>query len=375
LNLRNPDVHNEIKNIFDFWASLGTDGFRIDAVNYMFYDRVGAAQDNFEDGHQFFADLHRDLESTYDRQFLFFGETDLDLDAFKKYFKDLEKHDGYGIFGNLNFYVNQHLLLAYVRENTQQFINALQDMPFTDKNVWFNFIRNHDEFNTSKLSDDEQDEVLDHFDPEEKARSYGRGISRRLGPLFDYDEAKMKSIYSVLFFLPGSPVIFYGDEIGLADNIDLDERASVRTTMGWVKQQPFYGFSEYGAEKLPEKINLPKPSEPIRTVDLIEADRDSAYNWLKFLGRMRSTYQSIFGGEHQFIDTGEVAVLGSRFTDSDNHNEVLLLGNISNSERSLENLGINLSKYQIINPDFTTKLIPDDLDCLQPYQSLILIKE
>src|SRR5262249_8770703 len=153
-----------------------------------------------------------------------------------------------------SFLLNQHLFLALARQSAEPLVRVLKQLPaLPATGQWANFLRNHDELDLGRLTAAEREEVYRAFGPEGRMRAYGRGIRRRLAPMFGGDRRRLELAYSLLFSLPGTPVLRYGDEIGMGDDLSLPERASVRTPMQWTDERNA-GFSAAPGEKLSRPV-------------------------------------------------------------------------------------------------------------------------
>ncbi|MDY0914047.1 alpha-amylase family protein [Rathayibacter festucae] len=239
LNTDNPAVRDEIAKLVGFWLQLGVDGFRVDAVPYLI--EPGA-----RDEHEWLRLLRRfisrrsgeamllgEVDTTREEQLAFFGGEDADELSMQ-----------------FDFIGNQHLYLALAREDATPLVEAIASRPeISTGSQWANFVRNHDELNLSQLSDDEREEVFTAFAPDESQRIHGRGIVRRLPPMLDGDPRRIRMVYSLLFSLPGSPVLYYGEEIGMGENAEIPGRSGVRTPMQWTSAANG-GFSRADADDL-----------------------------------------------------------------------------------------------------------------------------
>lgn len=228
LNTANPEVRDEIAKIIGFWFQLGVDGFRVDAVPYLLDD------DTPDDPYDFLRTLRRyvgrrsgtgmllgEVNLPHDEQFEFFGE-----------------EDGDGLTMQFDFVTNQALYLALAREDARPIAESLASRPqLESSNQFGNFVRNHDELNLNQLSEEDRQFVFEKFAPDESMRLHGRGIRRRLPPLIDGDPRRLEMVYSLMFSLPGAPVLYYGEEIGMGENLDLPGREAVRSPMQWSDQE------------------------------------------------------------------------------------------------------------------------------------------
>lgn len=304
LNLANPDVQEEIFRIMHFWLKMGISGFRIDAAPHMFKEK---GRMDFEgDPHEIFRNFRTFVE-TQKPDAILLAEVDLDPNQYNKY---LGNEDQMHML--FNFYVNNFLYLAFAREEATPLARALQRMPIeiTEKEQLATFLRNHDELNLDKLSRNEREEVFKVFAPDENMRIFGRGIRRRLASILGNDRKKMELAHSLLFTLPGTPVLRYGEEIGMGEDLSMEGRSSVRTVMQWSNEKNG-GFSTAPTEDLIrnvisggdygyEKVNV---SDQLR-------DPDSFLTWISKAIDYRKEFPEFGWGRNNIIDTGDPRVLG-----------------------------------------------------------------
>jgi trehalose synthase len=231
LNVANPRVREEIERIMGFWLQLGVSGFRVDAVPFLI-DPSGVApgKGELEDPLGFLR-LLREFLSRRSGDAILLGEANLPHETQVEYFGG---HDGDALTMQFDFIVMANLYLALARGEVEPLVTALASRPpIAVRSQWANFVRNHDELTLDKLSDDEREEVFTAFAPEESMRVFGRGIIRRLPPMLGGDPRRIRMVYSLLFSMPGTPVLFYGEEIGMGENLAIPGRKSVRTPMQW----------------------------------------------------------------------------------------------------------------------------------------------
>ena len=328
LNIANPQVQEEIFRIMHFWLKLGVSGFRIDAAPHMFKEK---GRMDFEgDPHEIFRNF-REFVETQKPDAILLAEVDLDPNQYNKY---LGNEDQMHML--FNFYVNNFLYLAFAREEATPVARALQRLPLeiTEKEQLATFLRNHDELNLDKLSRNEREEVFKVFAPDENMRIFGRGIRRRLASMLGKDRKKMELAHSLLFTLPGTPVLRYGEEIGMGEDLSMEGRSSVRTVMQWANEKNG-GFSTAptknlirnvisGGEFGYEKVNV---SDQLR-------DPDSFLTWISKAIDYRKEFAEFGWGRSHIIDTGNPHVLG-HYTKSDKGMGVAF-HNFSNKEITIE---------------------------------------
>ncbi|SFG72941.1 maltose alpha-D-glucosyltransferase/ alpha-amylase [Palleronia marisminoris] len=242
LNIANPEVREEIQRIMGFWLELGVSGFRIDAVPFL-VEYKGLKEEPERDPLLLLSEM-RDFLSWRRAEAILLAEANVTRDQSSSYF-------GGQTFGSdermhliFDFPLNQMLWLALARQDARPIAQALSSRPDRppQQAQWANFLRNHDELSLDKLSEAERQEVFDAFAPEEDMRIYGRGIRRRLAPMLGGDARRVALAHSLLFALPGTPVMWYGDEIGMGEDLSLPERRPVRTPMQW-NDEEHGGFS------------------------------------------------------------------------------------------------------------------------------------
>jgi maltose alpha-D-glucosyltransferase/alpha-amylase len=209
-----------------------------------------------------------------------------------------------------SFVVNQALYLAFVRHDATPVTDALRSLPpIPAQAQWANFIKNHDEASLDKLSDAERDEVYAAFAPKRSMRLFDRGIRRRFPTMVDGDRRRIELAYSLLLSLPGTPVLFYGEEIGLGENLDLPDREAVRPPMPW-SDRPAGGFSFADEAKLPRKLERDGPfGYRERNVEVQRHDPRSLLNWMERAIRTRKEWPVIGWGEWRILGTRNPRVL------------------------------------------------------------------
>ena len=230
LNIENPAVQEEISRTLGFWLELGVSGFRVDAVPFLFAkDEVPGRRDAF-DPMQFLGDV-RNFVTRRVGDAVLLGEVNVPYKEQKAFFGG---PDGDGLNMQFDFIGMQSIYLAMARGDARPIAKALRQRPTLDvTSQWANFLRNHDELTLDKLSDGERQEVFDAFGPDPDMQLYDRGLRRRLPSMLGGDERRLRMAYSLAFSLPGTPVLFYGEEIGMAENLAVEGRLAVRTPMQW----------------------------------------------------------------------------------------------------------------------------------------------
>jgi trehalose synthase len=281
LNIANPRVRDEIAKTIGFWLALGVAGFRIDAVPFLIEPPDGV---DIGDPHEFLRDVKRFLQRRAGDAALL-GEVNLEFDQQLDFFGG---ERGGELDLQFDFLSMQALYLSLARSDPSPLIASLTARPTVAPEAgWANFVRNHDELTLDKLSDAEREEVFQAFAPDEKQRVYGRGITRRLPPMLAGDPRRVRMVYSLLFSLPGTPVLFYGEEIGMGENITVEGRESVRTPMQW-NDGKNGGFSRAA----PSRLVAPIPGDGYAPVHVnVQQQRNDDESLLQFVRHLAARYR------------------------------------------------------------------------------------
>jgi trehalose synthase len=252
LNITNPSVRDEIAKVMAFWLQLGVSGFRVDAVPFLLETTDNSLRERHRlpDPHEYLRELRAFLgRRTGDGMLL--GEVNLPHPEQAEFFGGTEGDELTMLF---DFISMQNLYLSIARADAAPLAAALTARPETSPDCqWATFVRNHDELTLDKLSEDERQEVFAAFGPDPEMQLFGRGLRRRLPPMLDGDPRRLRMVYSLLFSLPGTPVLFYGEEIGMAENLAVPGRSAVRTPMQWSTSRNG-GFSTAPPSKLPAPV-------------------------------------------------------------------------------------------------------------------------
>jgi trehalose synthase len=243
LNITNPEVRDEISKVMGFWVELGVSGFRVDAVPFLLgAEGSDGSGDESADPHDYLRSLRGFLNRRLGDSMML-GEVNLPHEQQLAFFGGKDGSDGDELSMMFDFTSMQQMYLALARQDARPLAETLAARPKLPVHCqWAMFVRNHDELTLDQLSDEERQEVFDAFGPEESMQVFGRGLRRRLPPMLDGDPRRIRMVYSLMFSLPGTPVLFYGEEIGMGENLDVEGRLSVRTPMQWT-DQPNGGFS------------------------------------------------------------------------------------------------------------------------------------
>ncbi len=283
LNVANPRVRDEIAKMMGFWLELGISGFRVDAVPF-FLGLEGVPEDKaeeFADPHEYLAALRSFLgRRTGDGILL--GEVNLPYAQQKKFFGG---RDGDELTMQFDFIGMQATYLALARQDARPLVSALERRPRIARTCqWATFLRNHDELTLDKLRDAERQEVFDAFGPDPSMQLFGRGLRRRLPPMLDGDPRRLRMAYSLMFSLPGTPALFYGEEIGMGENLDIEGRLAVRTPMQWSSGRNG-GFSTAAPSRLRRPVTGGSYAPEHVNVADQRADPDSLLNFIALLIR------------------------------------------------------------------------------------------
>jgi trehalose synthase len=307
LNISNPTVREEIAKIAGFWLELGVDGFRVDAVPYLL-ETGGIAGDVDLDPHGFLKDL-RSFISRRKGDAMLLGEVNVAPRELRRYFGDEQGDELQMMF---NFVVNQALYLSLARGDARPLRKALERLPeIPPDSQWGIFVRNHDELSLDKLSDRERAKVFAAFGADEDMQLFGRGLRRRLPTMLDGDQQRIRLAYSLLFSLPGTPVLFYGEEIGMGENLAVEGRLSVRTPMQWADGRNG-GFSDARPSRLPRPVTTGRFGPMSVNVADERRKPDSLLTWMEKVIRRRRETPELGWGAWRLLDADDDAVLAHR---------------------------------------------------------------
>ena len=337
LNIRNPEVRKEIKEIIRYWMDFGVAGFRLDAATHLF-DPFNESEE--ETPEEVMEDFH-DFLTSFKKDAFFLAEADVVPSKISEYIGDGNRMDML-----FNFLLNNSLYLSLARSSAQPVIERLKSLPRLPKNVnWANFIRNLDELDLEQLDKDEREEVFQAFAPNDKMQVYGRGIRRRFAPMMSGNTRRMKMVYNLLFALPGVPVIVYGDEIGMGDNLLYEGRRAVRTPMQWNSSKNG-GFSDAPAEKIHvNPICEGVFSYHCLNVESEKNDPESLLNAIKEFIHIRKEVSKMYVEKMEIIDIKQQEIFGISY-----NNDLLVFINFSNKPQSITT-NYNFSDFNPILED------------------------
>jgi maltose alpha-D-glucosyltransferase / alpha-amylase len=306
LNTWNPYVRAEIQKIMGFWLQLGVSGFRMDAVPFLIQKKGAGIE--WDQDFDLLKEM-RDFLQWRSGNAIMLAEANVPPDESMKYFGD----EGERIQMMLNFPVNQRLFYALATADLDPLIWALEQTWKRPADAqWVQFLRSHDELDLGRLTDEQREKVFRAFGPEKRMQLYDRGIRRRLAPMLKNDRRRLELAFSLLFSLPGTPMMQYGDEIGMGDNLRLPERECARTPMQWTSEPPHGGFSRA------KKVVRPVIDDPVygyRKVNVAEQRRhpQSLLNWTERMIRMRKECPEISWGNFTVLRPNVPEVLALRY--------------------------------------------------------------
>src|SRR5580658_5282608 len=320
LNTANPEVQAEILKIMGFWLQLGVSGFRMDAVPFVIAAK-GATVTKPKEDYEMLRTFSQFL-GWREGNAIILGEANVLPSTDMNYFGKA----GERIQMMFNFEVNQHLFLALATSDCRKLKKAMMETkrrPATAQ--WGQFLRNHDELDLGRLEDKERQAVFAAFGPEKEMQLYDRGIRRRLAPMLEGDRRRLELAYSLMMTLPGTPVIRYGDEIAMGDNLKLPERNCARTPMQW-STEPNAGFTKSDKPVMPVISAGPYGFEHVN-VAAQRRDPNSLLDWMERMIRMRKEVPEIGWGDFSFISAQATDILIMRYEWRDN--SVICVHNLS----------------------------------------------
>lgn len=320
LNTSNPEVQAEILKIMGFWIQLGVSGFRMDAVPFVIAEKgasVKVPTEQYEMLRSF-----REFLSWRQGDAIILAEANVLPKTDMEYFGDA----GERLHMMFNFAVNQRLFYALATADSRPLQKELQETKISEATAqWGQFLRNHDELDLGRLTEKQRQAVFDAFGPGKDMQLYDRGIRRRLAPMLQGDRRRMELAYSLMMALPGTPVLRYGDEIGMGDDLQLPERDCARTPMQW-SNEPQAGFTKSDKPFLPVISGGAYGFEHINVAQQ-RRDPESFMNWMERMIRMRKEAPEIGWGEFNILPTQDQEVLALRYDWR--NNSVVVVHNLS----------------------------------------------
>ena len=306
LNMHNPAIRTEIRRIMGYWLELGVAGFRVDAVPFIIETPPTRSNKNTKLNFEYLLEMREFLQWRRGDSILL-GEANVLPGETLNYFGK----DGEHIHMMFNFFVNQHLFYALATADVAPLAAALRATKKLPPGAqWAQFLRNHDELDLGRLDEKQRDRVFARFGPEPEMQLYHRGIRRRLAPMLG-NQRQLELAYSVMFSLPGTPVIRYGDEIGMGDDLSLKEREAVRTPMQWTAE-PQAGFSTCAKTVHPLITKGPYRYDQVN-VEAQRRDPASLLSWTAHMIRLRKECPEIGWGDWKILQTGAPSVLVMRY--------------------------------------------------------------
>jgi maltose alpha-D-glucosyltransferase/alpha-amylase len=334
LNFDNPQVLEAIFATMRFWLDMGVDGFRLDAVPYL-CEREGTNNENLPETHAIIRRLRERLDANYRNRILLAEANQWPEDVSEYFGAGDECHMAY------HFPLMPRIYMAIAQEDRHPVVDIMKQTPdIPDPCQWAIFLRNHDELTLEMVTDKERDYMYSMYAADPRAR-LNLGIRRRLAPLMENDSDRIKLMNSLLLSMPGSPIIYYGDEIGMGDNIYLGDRDGVRTPMQWSPDRNA-GFSHAD----PQRLYLPPIMDPVYgyqavNVEAQTRDPSSMLNWMKRILAVRKTSHAFGRGRLTFLRPGNRKILAYLREYGD---EAILC--VVNLARSAQPVELNLSRYK-----------------------------
>jgi maltose alpha-D-glucosyltransferase / alpha-amylase len=326
LNTANPHVQAEILKIMGFWIQLGVCGFRMDAVPFVISEKGAKVRKPTED-YNMLRTLREFLQWRQGDSIIL-AEANVLPDTDLEYFGE----DGDRMHMMFNFQVNQNLFYALAAADSRPLAKALKaTKPRPSTAQWGLFLRNHDELDLGRLTPGQRQKVFDAFGPEPRMQLYDRGIRRRLAPMLEGDRRRIELAYSLMFTLPGTPVLRYGDEIGMGDDLSLPERTCARTPMQW-SSEPHGGFTKSDKPACPVVSGGAYGFEHVNVAEQ-RRDPNSLLNWTERIIRMRKEVPEIGWGDFTVLPLRSPEVLVMRYDWR--NNSVLFVHNLSSVPREI----------------------------------------
>ncbi len=333
LNYDNPEVQEEMLNIMRFWLRMGVDGFRCDAVPYLF-EREGTNCENLPETHAFLKRLRATIDSEFKGRMLLAEANQWPSDV-RLYFGDGDEfHMGF------QFPVMPRIFMAVRREERTPIVEIIQQTPEIPETCqWAIFLRNHDELTLEMVTDEDRDYMYREYARDPRMR-LNMGIRRRLAPLMDSGRRRLEMMHSLLFSLPGTPVMYYGDEIGMGDNVFLGDRHGVRTPMQWTPDRNA-GFSraDYARLYAPVIADTVYGYQALN-VEAQEASPYSLLNWLREVLRVRKQHPAFCMGKLRFVNPPNRKVMA--FVRSTPDETILCVNNMARGAQPAE---LDLSEW------------------------------
>ncbi len=345
LNYANPQVRAAVISVLRFWLDLGVDGLRLDAIPYL-CEREGTSNENLRETHEVIKELRAAIDERYDGRMLL-GEANQWPEDVRDYFGGEGSSDSEtGALGDechmaFHFPLMPRMYMAIAQEDRHPIVEIMQQTPDIPHNCqWAIFLRNHDELTLEMVTSKERDYMYRMYAADQRAR-INLGIRRRLAPLMENDPERIKLMNSLLLSMPGTPVIYYGDEIGMGDNIFLGDRNGVRTPMQWSPDRNA-GFSRAD----PQQLYLPPIMDPVYGYQAVNVEAQlrepsSLLNWMQRMLRVRGSSQAFGRGTLTFSRPGNRKILA--YIRELGNDSILCVANLARSAQAVE---LDLSAYK-----------------------------
>lgn len=334
LNFDNPEVFETVWEVMQFWLNLGVDGFRLDAVAFL-VEREGTLCENLPETHAIIREIRRRLDTAYPGKMLLAEANQWPADV-RAYFGESDE-----FHAAFHFPLMPRMFMAVKLEDRKPIIEILEQTPEIPETCqWFIFLRNHDELTLEMVTEIERDYMYDMYAMDHTMR-INRGIRRRLAPLMNNDRRQVELLTGLLMSMPGTPIVYYGDEIGMGDNIYLGDRNGVRTPMQWDGSLNA-GFSSAD----PERLCAPVISNAVYgyknvNVDVQERYDHSLLRWMKSLIQVRNSFRAFSRGTIEFLHPSNHRILA--YVRQFKEETVLVVNNLSSSAQAVE---LDVQRYK-----------------------------
>jgi maltose alpha-D-glucosyltransferase/alpha-amylase len=360
LNFDNPEVQEEMFNVARFWLEAGIDGFRADAVPYLF-EREGTNCENLPETHAYLKKLRAFIDRNYPGRILLCEANQWPEDV-RPYFGDGDEFQM-----GFHFPIMPRIYMALKKQRPDDMIEILRRTPPIPENCqWCTFLRNHDELTLEMVTSEEREWMWQQYAPEARMK-LNLGIRRRLSPLLDNDRRKIELANSLLFTLPGSPIIYYGDEIGMGDNIELPDRNGVRTPMQW-DDSANAGFT--AGQPFTELVKGDLDYQHINVASQL-ADQNSLFHAISRMVRIRKEHPAFGRGSMEWVETDNPAM--AVYTRTYQDETLLIINNLSDQQQMLS----LPAEHQTWSKDLLSNSQPQmsSSAMLQPYAYLWLKRQ
>src|SRR4051794_19739538 len=338
LNFDNPAVHERVQKVLDFWLSMGVDGLRLDAVPYL-YEREGTSCENLQETHEYLVKLRAHVDANFEGRMLLAEANQWPEDAVAYFGKGDESHM------NFHFPLMPRMFMSLQMEDRFPIIDILEQTPAIPDNCqWAMFLRNHDELTLEMVTDEERDYMYRVYASDPLAR-INLGIRRRLAPLLANSRRKVELLNILLFSMPGTPILYYGDEIGMGDNFYLGDRNGVRTPMQWAPDRNGGFFQAEPQQLYPPTIIDPEYHYEAINVENQRRNPSSLFWWMRRLIAERKRWHAFGQGTIKFLTPENAKVLA--FLREFEEETVLVVANLSRFTQATE---IDLSAYAGVVP-------------------------